>query len=97
LFADLFSHAVTNAPGGLLSWTSGNGSDSLTFAPTTDNQTWNVQIQFGNGDDTFTLGGTGLNESVTGRVDGGGRLTANVFNPGANWTLTPTFTLSNFP
>jgi hypothetical protein len=88
---------VTNAPGGRLTWNSGNGSDSLTFAPTIDGQLWNVAVQFGNGDDTFTLGGTGMNEAITGRVDGGGRITANVFNQGANWTLTPPFTLSNFP
>jgi len=32
-----------------------------------------------------------------GRVDGGGRITANVFNQGANWTPISPFTLSNFP
>jgi hypothetical protein len=91
------SATITNAPGGRLFWHSGNGNDSLTLAPTTDNQTWNVNIQFGNGDDTFTEAGSGMGEVILGRVDGGGRITANVFVPGANWTPVPTFILTNFP
>ncbi len=88
---------VVNAPGGKLNWISGNGDDSLTFDPTTDNQVWNVCVRFGNGDDTFTLAGSGMGEILTGRVDGGGRNFGNVFNQGANWTLLPTFILTNFP
>jgi hypothetical protein len=91
------SLTIANAPGGRLSWTSGNGNDSVTLAPPTANQVWNVNIQFGTGDDTLTLAGAGMGELLTGRVDGGGRIIANVFNQGANWTLVSPFTLSNFP
>jgi hypothetical protein len=76
---------ITNAPAGLLRWKSGNGSNTLTMALTTD-LGWNVNIQFGNGDDTFALAGTG-NEIIVGRADGG-RVMANTFTQGANWELT---------
>ncbi len=88
---------IANAPGGRLIWTSGNGNDSLTLAPISDNQFWNVCVRFGNGDDTFNLAGIGMNETVSGLVDGGGSISGNVFNQNANWTLAPTFILSNFP
>jgi hypothetical protein len=91
------SLTIDNAPGGQLTWNSGNGNDSVTFAPPTDNQVWNVFFRFGTGDDTFTLAGIGMNELLTGLVDGGGSINGNVFNQGANWTLLPTFTLRNFP
>jgi hypothetical protein len=88
---------VTNAPVGQFSWNSGNGNDSLTLAPTTAGQSWNVKIKFGDGDDTFTLGGTGAGQSITGRVDGGGHVTANVFTQGSNWTPGSPFRVVNFP
>jgi hypothetical protein len=88
---------VVNAPAGPLSWASGNGNDSLTLAPTVAGQTWTVAVRFGTGDDTFSLAGTATGQILTGLVDGGGRVTANVFqdNPGP-WTLED-FTLRNFP
>jgi hypothetical protein len=55
-----------------------------------------VSVRFGSGDDTFTLGGTGTGEVLTGQVDGGGRLVGNGFNQGMGWVLQE-FTLSNFP
>jgi hypothetical protein len=90
------SVTVGTAPAGLLSWLSGNGNDLLTLSPTVDGQTWFVNIRFGNGDDTLTLGGSGASQVLTGTVDGGGRQTANVFNPGMNWVLEQ-ITLNNFP
>jgi hypothetical protein len=86
---------VGNAPGGTLFWTSGNGADSLTLAPTTAGQTWNVNVLFGNNDDTFTLAAPG--GFLTGKVDGGGHVSGNVFNPDPSWTPTSTFQLVNFP
>jgi hypothetical protein len=89
------SATISNAPGGVLSWTSGNGSDSLTLNPSTAGQAWNINVHFGNSDDTFTLGGAGGN--LTGTVDGGGRVLANVFVQGPNWVLLPPFQETNFP
>jgi hypothetical protein len=89
------SATITQAPGGVLRWTSGNGNDTLNLTPATAGQLWNVNIQFGSGDDTLNLNAPG--GTLTGRADGGGRITANAFNQDPSWTLTPTFTLSNFP
>jgi hypothetical protein len=77
--------------GGTTSWHSGNGNDSLTVAGA---QTYNLNVAFGNGDDTFTLNNAAA--VVTGSVNGGGRITGNVFNDLAG-TLGSPFTLSNFP
>jgi hypothetical protein len=92
---------IANAPGGVLTWTSGNGNDSLTLGSglTAGSESWNVNVQFGNGDDVFTLAGTppGTTQFLTGKVDGGGRVTGNTFVQGPNWVLSPTFVLSNFP
>jgi hypothetical protein len=74
-----------------LRWTSGNGPNQVALnAP----GNFNLNVQFGNADDTFTLNNAGA--VVSGRVDGGGRITANVFNYLAG-TIGSPFTLSNFP
>jgi hypothetical protein len=92
---------IANAPGGQLNWTSGNATSSVTLgsADTTGSESWNATIQFGNNDDTFTLAGTppGTTQTLSGLVDGGGRLTANTFVQMPNWVLTPLFILRNFP
>jgi hypothetical protein len=92
---------VANAPGGVLTWLSGNGNDSLTLGSglTAGSETWSINALFGSGDDVFTLAGTppGTTQFLSGKVDGGGRITGNTFNQGANWVLVPTFVLVNFP
>ncbi len=85
---------VVFAPGGLLTWRSGNGNNHLTLGTAPNSGNFNVDVTFGSGDDTFTLdNGTGV---LSGRVDGGGRITANVFEQ-LSGTLAPTFQLINFP
>ena len=94
---------MIRTPGSKLNWTSGNGNNYLQLASPLVNgapMLFNVNIHFGNGNDTFQLGGVGGDKggSVTGIVDGGGRLTANVFVMDPTlWTLVAPFTLSNFP
>jgi hypothetical protein len=91
---------VTQAPGHTLYWISGNGNNSLTLgsAATPPNSLWNVYVRFGNGDDTFTLDGTAPpTQTLNGFVDGGGQITADVFNQGASWVLAPTLVVTNFP
>jgi hypothetical protein len=91
---------VTQAPGGTLNWTSGNGNCSLTLGDSTTpaGSNWRVNVRFGNGDDTFTLDASApAPQSISGYVDGGGQITADVFNQGANWTIGGPFTLVNFP
>jgi hypothetical protein len=90
---------IVNPPGGSLSWTSGNGNDSVTLgsAATTAGGIWNVNLQFGNGDDSLTLSAAApATQTISGRADGGGRITANVFTQGASWAPV-NFTLVNFP
>jgi large repetitive protein len=82
-----------NAPGGLFTYRSGNGDDSLTLAPDSDGL-WNVDITFGTGNDTLTLAGTG-NEVITGKVDFGGPAGGNTLNQGANWTFGSPFSIFN--
>jgi hypothetical protein len=88
---DTASFAAGSSLGGTLLWHSGNGNDSLSLAGT---QTYNVNVTFGNGDDTFTLNNAAA--LLTGLVDGGGRVTANVFNLVAG-TIGSPFTMINFP
>ncbi len=91
------------APGGRLRWTSGNGNDSVALDP--DNiavppgpsQTWSVNFHFGNGDDTMTLADAGNPQFITGLVNMGGRISANVFTQGVNWTPVGPFVLLNVP
>jgi hypothetical protein len=75
----------------MITWLSGNGNDSLTLAGA---QAYNVNVTFGNGDDTFTLNNAAA--FLSGKVDGGGRITANVFNLVAG-TIVPPFQQINFP
>ncbi len=83
--------AAANTVGGTTEWQSGNGADSFRLGSAAND--YNVNVHFGNNDDTFALATTGL---ISGLVDGGGRLTANQFlQNGA--VLTPTFLLQNFP
>jgi hypothetical protein len=88
------SVTIGNAPGGTLFWASGSGADSLTLSPAAAGQAWNVNVRFGSNDDTFTLGGAG--GTISGSVDGGGRVLGNVFVQGAGWTIGSPWTLSNF-
>jgi hypothetical protein len=85
---------VVNAPGGTLFWTSGNGTDSVTFAPTTAGQTWSVDMTFGTGTNTLNLAGTGNPEFITGAVRGSGG--ADTFIQGPNWVIVPPFDVSSF-
>ncbi len=50
-------------------------------------------MHFGNGNDTFTLAGSGA-QTISGRVDGEGG--TNTFNQGSNWTIVPPFVLDDF-
>ena len=89
-------------PGSQLIWTSGNGNDYWLATPLVNGAPllFNVDIHFGNGNDTFQLSGAAGDKggSITGTVDGGGRLTANVFLMDPTlWTIVAPFTLSNFP
>ena len=88
---DTASFDAGSSLGGTLLWHSGNGNDSLSLAGA---QTYNVNVVFGNGDDTFTLNNAAA--VLTGLVDGGGHITANVFNPVAG-TIGSPFTQLNFP
>ncbi len=91
---DSFTVASSNL-NGTFNWHSGNGNDSLTLAaPTGGTAYYNVNAQFGNGDDSFSLG-SGV--SVSGSADGGGRITGNTFDPDPASTIVQPFTLSNFP
>jgi hypothetical protein len=89
--------------GGTMTFTTGNGNNYLQIATPNINEApvlFNLNVRFGNGDDTFQVGGAAGDRggSITGSVDGGGRLTANVFlfDP-TLWTVVSPFTLSNFP
>jgi hypothetical protein len=88
---DTVSFDAGGSLGGTLNMHSGNGNDSLTLAAA---QVYNVNVTFGNADDTFTL--NNASAVVTGSVNGGGRINGNVFNQVAG-TLGSPFTLSNFP
>jgi hypothetical protein len=90
------SATVLTAPGKLLIWKSGDGSDSLTLDPTLADQTWRVNIKFGKKDDTLTLAGLGT-QSIKGIASGGGHEMANTFTHPANWTLDASFVDVNFP
>ena len=94
---------LIRTPGSKLIWNSGNGNDFLQLAAPLVNgapMLFNVDIRLGNGDDTFQVGGAAGDRGgfISGSVDGGGRLTANVFlfDP-TLWTVVAPFTMSNFP
>jgi hypothetical protein len=80
--------------GGTLKWRSGNGSDYLKVG-SGGNLSYLVDVAFGNADDTFEmdLGAGGI---LSGKVDGGGRITANTFIT-TSGTTAPTFVMVNFP
>jgi hypothetical protein len=88
---DTVSFDAGGRVGGTISYTSGNGNNHLTLAGA---QTYIVNVTFGNGDDTFTLNNAAA--VLTGRIDGGGRIVANVFQVLAG-TIGSPFTLVNFP
>jgi len=89
--------SITAPPAGLLTYRSGNGPDLLVFVPPAGSppQTWVVDVLFGSDDDTFALIGVG--GTLTGRVDGGGRVLGNTFAQGPGWTLSPNLFITNFP
>jgi hypothetical protein len=103
------SVTLANAPGGRLFWTSGNGNDSVTFGDSNSvgGQTWNVQMRFGTGNDTITLGVAGgitpaNPDFLTGFIDMGGPPGMNVFDSGnalgatpPAWIVVQPFTLQN--
>jgi hypothetical protein len=82
------------APGGVLDWHSGNGSDTVTFLDAAG-LTWNVNVAFGSNDDTFNAFGV-PGSTLVGKVDGGGRVTANTFN-NVGFRIGSPFQPSNFP
>ncbi len=96
---------VGNAPGGQLTWNSGNGQDSLTLGDATNQggELWNVHMQFGSGSDTFVLAGNGTvatPERLAGFVDMGGPRGANAFDPtgslaAGTWLTVSPFTLKH--
>jgi hypothetical protein len=97
---------VNGDPGGQFVYRSGNGVNNLTlgqgqlFIPNPPSAvgsglTLNVNIAFGSNDDTLTVN-IGSGNTLTGQVNGGGRLTANTFNL-ISGILSPPFQLSNFP
>jgi hypothetical protein len=88
---DTASFDAGGSVGGKITWRSGNGNSMLTLAGA---QTYLVDVVFGSGDDTFTLNNAAA--VLTGRVDGGGHITANVFNPVAG-TIGSPFEETNFP
>jgi hypothetical protein len=84
----------TSAPGGVLNYTSGNGADLVVLFGVTPDQVWNVNMTFGSNDDELDLVLSGF---ITGRVDGGGSVTGNVFSQDPGWTILSPFQLINFP
>jgi hypothetical protein len=84
----------TSAPGGVLTYTSGNGGDTVTVFGLDPTQVWKVNMMFGSNDDELDLV---LGGFITGSVDGGGRVTGNVFSQDPGWTILSPWTLSNFP
>ncbi len=85
------SATLSTAPGGSVIWNSGNGTDALTL---TGAGFYDIRARFGNSDDTFTLNNAAA--VLTGSVDLGGRLTANVFNQIAGTIVGP-FVIQNVP
>jgi S-layer protein len=83
--------SAASSVGGTLNWHSGSGNNSLILE---GGQQYLVNVVFGSGDDTFTLNNAAA--VLTGKVDGGGHITANVFNQLAG-TIGSPFELINFP
>lgn len=82
--------------GGLLFASARGGNDSVTFGnATTASTAAGDVLTFGNGNDTFTFNALPTS-TLTGQVDGGGRVTANTFNLIRGMIGSP-FTLINFP
>jgi hypothetical protein len=83
--------AGDGAIGGTLNWHSGNSETQLAL---TSPNYYNLNVHFGNDNDTFTLAGA----TISGLVDGGGREPggANIFNM-TSGTILPNFQLINFP
>jgi hypothetical protein len=88
---DTVDFAAGGSVAGKITYRSGNGNDSFAL---TGAQAYQVDVAFGNGDDTFTLNNAAA--TLSGRVDGGGHIAGNVFDPAAG-TIAPTFILINFP
>jgi hypothetical protein len=86
---------VTTGLGGKLLWRSGNGQNFLTLGDGSQDFFYNVDVVFGNDDDTFETN-LGTNGALNGRVDGGGRLTGNTFTQ-TSGNLAPTLVVLNFP
>ncbi len=82
---------VTTVPGGLLTFRGGNGGDSLTL---NGKGNYHVNVVFGSGDDSFTID-IGAGNTLTGLVDGGSRVAANVFTQ-TSGNVDPG-TITNFP
>jgi hypothetical protein len=74
---------------------------TLGSANTTGPEIWKVNMRFGTGSDTLTLGATATPQSLTGFVDMGGPPGGNSFDPGnqtgpgGSWTIVQPFTLQN--
>jgi hypothetical protein len=95
---------IGSAPGGQLTWNSGNGNDSVTFGDASNQPGhWNVDMQFGNGNDTLILAGNGTVASpngLTGFIDLGGPAGGNSFDPtgslgAGTWIIISPFTIQN--
>ncbi len=85
--------SLTIAPAGLLTYTSGNGQDTLALIDLGPVQTWNVNAHFGSDDDTVVLIGVGI---LNGLVDADGSVTGNTFVQNG-WLLEPNVIIANFP
>jgi hypothetical protein len=81
----------TSSVGGTIHIRTGNGNNDIQL---NRSQTYVLDIQLGNGDDTVES--VAENPVFTGLIDGGGRITANVFNQGGA-TLSPNLVIKNFP
>ncbi len=91
------SVSVQAAPAGTLSWRSGNGNSMLSLNPASGTTTsWNVNLLFGNGNDSLTLapvagGGTA---TISGSATAG--TGTNTFSQGAGWTTVSPWSISGF-
>jgi hypothetical protein len=95
------SVTFSTPPGGNFNFMAGNGGDALTIRPPAAagmSAFYNLNVIFGSGDDTLTLGGgAGSTVTLSGLAGGGWRIAGNTLIIDPSATLGPPFTLRNFP